>query len=57
MKDRPTGGISEPKEPFAHEHAPMEDLLEIIRCEDNFFSLVIMPVSSQLFRVLGAFKL
>ena len=37
MKDRPTGGISEPKEPFAHENAPMEDLLEIIRCEDNFF--------------------
>ena len=31
MKDRPSGGISEPKEPFAHPHAPMEDLMEIIR--------------------------
>jgi len=29
--DRPTGGISEPKAPFAHSHEPMEDLLEIIR--------------------------
>jgi len=30
-KDRPTGGISEPKEPFAHPHPPMTDLLDIIR--------------------------
>jgi len=29
--DRPSGGISEPKAPFAHEHQPMEDLMEIIR--------------------------
>jgi hypothetical protein len=31
VKDRPSGGISEPKQPFAHEHQPLEDLLEIIR--------------------------
>jgi hypothetical protein len=31
VKNRPAGGISEPKAPFAHEHAPVEDLLEIIR--------------------------
>ena len=30
VKDRPSGGISEPREPFAHEHAPVEDLMEII---------------------------
>lgn len=30
VKDRPDGGISEPKEPFAHEHGPMTDLMEII---------------------------
>ena len=30
VKDRPEGGISEPKEPFAHEHAPVKDLMEII---------------------------
>merc|ERR1719266_466989 len=30
VKDRPDGGISEPKEPFAHEHAPVKDLMEII---------------------------
>lgn len=29
--DRPSGGISEPKAPFAHQHPPMEDLMEIIR--------------------------
>merc|ERR1712142_262430 len=31
VKDRPEGGISEPKEPFAHEHAPVSDLMEIIK--------------------------
>jgi len=31
VKDRPDGGISEPKEPFAHEHAPMTDLMDIIQ--------------------------
>ena len=31
VKDRPDGGISEPKEPFAHEHAPVKDLMEIIK--------------------------
>jgi len=31
VKDRPDGGISEPKEPFAHEHAPAKDLMEIIK--------------------------
>jgi len=29
--DRPTGGISEPKAPFAHPHEPMEDLMQIIK--------------------------
>lgn len=29
--DRPAGGISEPKAPFAHPHQPMEDLMEIIK--------------------------
>jgi len=31
VRDRPEGGISEPKEPFAHPHPPMKDLMEIIR--------------------------
>jgi len=31
VKGRPEGGISEPKEPFAHEHAPLKDLMEIIK--------------------------
>ncbi|XP_023334283.1 NADP-dependent malic enzyme [Eurytemora carolleeae] len=31
VKDRPSGGISKPKAPFAHPHEPMEDLMEIIR--------------------------
>jgi len=31
VKNRPEGGISEPKEPFAHDHAPVSDLMEIIR--------------------------
>jgi len=31
VKNRPEGGISEPKEPFAHEHAPVSDLMEIIK--------------------------
>ena len=30
VKDRPEGGISEPKAPFAHAHAPVQDLMEII---------------------------
>jgi len=29
--NRPEGGISEPKAPFAHEHAPVSDLMEIIK--------------------------
>ena len=28
---RPEGGISAHKAPFAHEHAPMKDLAEIVR--------------------------
>merc|ERR1719334_2315414 len=31
VKDRPEGGITEHKDPFAHEHAPMADLGEIVR--------------------------
>ena len=31
VKDRPTGGISEHKAPFAHVHKPMEDLEEIVK--------------------------
>ena len=31
VKGRPEGGISEHKAPFAHEHAPMKDLAEIVR--------------------------
>jgi len=31
VKNRPDGGISEPKEPFAHEHEPVTDLMEIIK--------------------------
>jgi len=31
VKDRPEGGISAPKEPFAHEHEPVSDLMEIIK--------------------------
>jgi len=31
VKDRPQGGISDHKAPFAHEHAPMEDLDEIVK--------------------------
>jgi len=31
VKDRPDGGISEPKEPFAHQHEPVKDLMEIIK--------------------------
>merc|ERR1711884_953196 len=31
VKDRPEGGISEPKDPFAHEHAPVSALMEIIK--------------------------
>jgi len=31
VKNRPEGGISEPKEPFAHEHEPVKDLMEIIK--------------------------
>merc|ERR1719189_2305157 len=31
VRDRPEGGISEPKQPFAHEHAPLTDLMEIIK--------------------------
>jgi len=31
VKNRPEGGISEPKEPFAHEHEPVSDLMEIIK--------------------------
>jgi len=30
VKDRATGGISEPKAPFAHPHQHLEDLLEIV---------------------------
>ena len=31
VKDRPAGGISEHKAPFAHVHKPMEDLEEIVK--------------------------
>merc|ERR1719500_517121 len=31
VKDRPEGGISEHKAPFAHEHAPMKELGEIVK--------------------------
>merc|ERR1719154_565261 len=31
VKDRPEGGISEHKAPFAHEHIPMADLAEIVK--------------------------
>lgn len=31
VKDRPEGGISEHKAPFAHEHAPMSDLGDIVK--------------------------
>jgi len=31
VKDRPSGGISEHKAPFAHEHEPMADLDEIVK--------------------------
>jgi len=31
VADRPAGGISHHKEPFAHQHAPMEDLGEIVK--------------------------
>jgi len=31
VKNRPEGGISKPKEPFAHEHEPVSDLMEIIK--------------------------
>ena len=31
VKDRPSGGISEHKKPFAHVHKPMEDLGEIVK--------------------------
>jgi len=31
VKDRPEGGISEHKAPFAHEHAPMAELGEIVK--------------------------
>merc|ERR550532_2830477 len=31
VRDRPEGGISEPKEPFAHAHEPVSDLMEIIK--------------------------
>ena len=31
MKDRPEGGISEHKAPFAHEHAPMKELGDIVK--------------------------
>ena len=31
VKDRPTGGINEHKEQFAHVHQPMEDLGEIVK--------------------------
>merc|ERR1712241_88547 len=31
VKGRPEGGISAHKAPFAHEHAPMKDLAEIVR--------------------------
>ena len=30
VKDRPKGGISEHKAPFAHEHAPMDDLGDMV---------------------------
>merc|ERR1712241_680593 len=30
VKDRPKGGISEHKAPFAHEHAPMDDLGDVV---------------------------
>jgi len=30
VKDRPEGGITEHKDPFAHEHAPMADLEDIV---------------------------
>ncbi|XP_065157600.1 NADP-dependent malic enzyme-like isoform X3 [Atheta coriaria] len=31
VKDRPSGGISEHKAPFAHEHAPIADLTEVVK--------------------------
>jgi len=31
VRNRPDGGITEPKEPYAHEHEPMTDLLDIIK--------------------------
>ena len=31
VKDRPEGGISEHKAPFAHEHAPMKELGDIVK--------------------------
>ena len=31
VKDRPEGGISDHKAPFAHEHAPMADLEDIVK--------------------------
>ena len=31
VKDRPSGGITHHKEPFAHPHQPMEDLGEIVK--------------------------
>ena len=31
MKDRPEGGITEHKAPFAHEHAPMKELGDIVK--------------------------
>ena len=31
VRDRPEGGISDHKAPFAHEHDPMEDLAEIVK--------------------------
>ena len=31
VKDRPEGGISSHKAPFAHKHEPMKDLAEIVK--------------------------
>lgn len=31
VKDRPSGGISSHKEPYAHDHAPIDDLDEIVK--------------------------
>ena len=31
VKGRPEGGISEHKAPFAHEHAPMKELADIVK--------------------------